>query len=58
MGVGKSGLIANKIAATMVSTGTPAVFLHGSEGMHGDIGIVAKDDIVLAVGESREKAKS
>ena len=54
MGVGKSGLIANKISATMVSTGTPAVFLHGSEGMHGDIGIVAKDDIVLAVGKSGE----
>ncbi len=54
MGVGKSGLIANKIAATMVSTGTPAVFLHGSEGMHGDIGIVAKDDIVLAIGKSGE----
>lgn len=54
MGVGKSGLIANKISATMVSTGTPAVFLHGSEGMHGDIGIVAKDDIVLAIGKSGE----
>jgi arabinose-5-phosphate isomerase len=54
MGVGKSGLIANKISATMVSTGTPAVFLHGSEGMHGDIGIVAKDDIVIAVGKSGE----
>ena len=54
MGVGKSGLIANKIAATLVSTGTPAVFLHGSEGMHGDIGIVTKDDIVIAVGKSGE----
>jgi arabinose-5-phosphate isomerase len=54
MGVGKSGLIANKIAATMVSTGTPAVFLHGSEGMHGDIGIVANNDIVIAVGKSGE----
>ncbi|HBP90411.1 MAG TPA: hypothetical protein DD706_22295, partial [Nitrospiraceae bacterium] len=53
-GVGKSGLIANKISATMVSTGTPAVFLHGSEGLHGDIGIVAKDDIVIAVGKSGE----
>ncbi|MEE8126819.1 MAG: KpsF/GutQ family sugar-phosphate isomerase [Nitrospirales bacterium] len=53
-GVGKSGLIANKISATMVSTGTPAVFLHGSEAMHGDIGIVRKDDIVLAVGRSGE----
>lgn len=57
MGVGKSGLIANKISATMVSTGTPAVFLHGSEGMHGDIGIVAKDDIVLAIGKSGESAE-
>ena len=54
MGVGKSGLIANKISATLVSTGTPAVFLHGSEGMHGDIGIVAPEDIVLAVGKSGE----
>lgn len=53
-GVGKSGLIAHKIAATLVSTGTPAVFLHGSEGMHGDIGIVTKDDLVLAVGKSGE----
>lgn len=53
-GVGKSGLIANKISATMVSTGTPAVFLHGSEGMHGDIGIVGKEDIVIAVGKSGE----
>ncbi len=54
LGVGKSGLIANKIAATMVSTGTRAVFLHGSEGMHGDIGIVAPEDIVVAVGKSGE----
>jgi arabinose-5-phosphate isomerase len=53
-GVGKSGLIANKISATMVSTGTPAVYLHGSEGLHGDIGIVAKEDIVIAVGKSGE----
>lgn len=53
-GVGKSGLIANKISATMVSTGTPAVFVHGSEGLHGDIGIVAKEDIVIAVGKSGE----
>ena len=53
-GVGKSGLIAQKIAATLVSTGTPAVFLHAAEGMHGDIGIVTKDDIVIAVGKSGE----
>ena len=53
-GVGKSGVIAQKIAATMVSTGTPAVFLHGADGLHGGIGIVKKDDIVLAVGKSGE----
>ena len=53
-GVGKSGIIAQKIAATLVSTGTPALFLHGAEGMHGDIGIVTKEDIVLAVGKSGE----
>ena len=53
-GVGKSGLIAQKIAATLVSTGTPALFLHGAEGMHGDIGIVDKNDIVIAIGKSGE----
>ena len=53
-GVGKSGVIAQKIAATMVSTGTPALFLHGADGMHGGVGIIEKDDIVLAVGKSGE----
>lgn len=53
-GVGKSGLIAKKIAATLVSTGTPAIFLHAAEGMHGDIGIVTKDDVVVAIGKSGE----
>ncbi|GJL49231.1 KpsF/GutQ family sugar-phosphate isomerase [Candidatus Nitrospira salsa] len=53
-GVGKSGLIAQKIAATLVSTGTPAIFLHAAEGMHGDIGIVTKDDVVVAIGKSGE----
>ena len=53
-GVGKSGIIAQKIAATMVSTGTPALFLHGADGMHGDVGIIGKGDIVLAVGKSGE----
>lgn len=53
-GIGKSGLIAQKIASTMVSTGTPAIFLHPAEGMHGDIGIVHKDDIVIAISKSGE----
>ena len=53
-GVGKSGIIGQKIAATMVSTGTPAMFLHSADGMHGDVGIIQKDDIVLAIGKSGE----
>jgi len=53
-GMGKSGLIAQKIAATMVSTGTPAIFLHPAEGLHGDIGIAHKDDIILAISKSGE----
>ncbi len=53
-GIGKSGIIAQKIAATMVSTGTPALFLHSADGMHGDVGIIKKEDIVLAIGKSGE----
>jgi len=53
-GIGKSGLIAQKIAATMVSTGTPALFLHSAEAMHGDIGIIDKNDRVIAISKSGE----
>lgn len=53
-GIGKSGLIAQKIASTMVSTGTPTIFVHPAEGMHGDIGIVHKADIVIAISKSGE----
>ncbi len=53
-GMGKSGLVAQKIAATFSSTGTPAIFLHPAEGLHGDLGIVARQDIVLAIGKSGE----
>lgn len=53
-GVGKSGLIAKKIAATLSSTGTPAVFLHAAEGAHGDLGLVTPGDVVLAVSSSGE----
>ena len=53
-GVGKSGLIAKKIAATLASTGTPAVFIHAAEGAHGDLGVVAPGDIVCAVSASGE----
>lgn len=48
-GVGKSGLVGQKIAATLSSTGTSAVFMHAAEGIHGDLGMIAKDDVVLAL---------
>ncbi len=54
VGMGKSGLIARKIAATLCSTGTPAHFLHPAEALHGDLGIVAKGDVVVALSSSGE----
>jgi arabinose-5-phosphate isomerase len=51
-GVGKSGHIGTKIAATFSSTGTPAYFLHPAEALHGDLGLVAKDDLALAISNS------
>lgn len=57
IGVGKSGLIGAKIAATLSSTGTPSIFIHPTEAMHGDLGIIQKDDVVLVIsysGESEE----
>jgi len=53
-GIGKSGLIGRKIAATLASTGTPAYFLHPAEGVHGDIGMMAREDVVLALSNSGE----
>ena len=53
-GMGKSGLIGRKIAATLASTGTPAYFLHPAEGVHGDLGMVARGDVVLALSNSGE----
>jgi arabinose-5-phosphate isomerase len=56
-GIGKSGLIGRKIVATLTSTGTQALFLHPVEGIHGDLGIVTREDILLAIsnsGETRE----
>ena len=51
-GMGKSGLIGRKVAATLASTGTPAHFLHPAEGVHGDLGMVARGDVVLAISNS------
>lgn len=56
-GMGKSGHIARKIAATMASTGTPAFFLHPAEGIHGDLGMVTADDVVVAYSNSGETAE-
>ena len=54
IGVGKSGHIANKIAATLASTGTPSFFVHPSEASHGDLGMIQADDVVLALSNSGE----
>src|SRR3989304_3441519 len=53
-GMGKSGLIGRKIAATFASTGTPAFFLHPAEGIHGDIGMIMPDDTIMAISNSGE----
>ena len=54
VGMGKSGLIARKIAATLTSTGSVAVYLHPSDGLHGDLGIVTADDLVIVLSHSGE----
>lgn len=56
-GVGKSGHIGTKIAATLASTGTPAFFVHSSEANHGDLGMIARDDAILALSWSGETAE-
>lgn len=53
-GMGKSGLVGQKVAATLSSTGTPAFFLHPVEAGHGDLGVVSSDDVVLAISKSAE----
>ena len=54
LGMGKSGHIAGKIAATLASTGTPAFFVHAAEASHGDLGMITKDDVVLVLSNSGE----
>lgn len=53
-GIGKSGIIATKIAATLTSTGTPATFVHASDALHGDLGLITAEDVVMAIGKSGE----
>ncbi len=56
-GIGKSGIVARKIAATLTSTGTPAFFLHPVEGLHGDLGIVSREDVALLVSKSGDTSE-
>ena len=51
-GVGKSAIIANKIVATLNSTGTPSIFMHAADAIHGDLGLILKDDIVICISKS------
>ena len=51
-GMGKSGIISRKIAATLSSTGTPAYFLHPAEAVHGDLGVIQRDDLIIAISQS------
>src|SRR3954469_3021916 len=51
-GMGKSGLVARKIAATLSSTGTPALYLHPAEALHGDLGMIPRGDVVIALSQS------
>lgn len=53
-GLGKSGLIGRKISATLASTGTPSLFLHAAEALHGDLGMLTSDDVLLAISQSGE----
>lgn len=56
-GMGKSGIIGRKIAATLASTGTPAFYLHPAEALHGDLGMIARGDVVIALSSSGETAE-
>ena len=52
MGIGKTGIIGHKIASSLASTGTPTIFINAAEAMHGDLGMIAKNDIVLLISNS------
>src|SRR5690625_4194257 len=56
-GVGKSGHVGNKMAASFASTGTPSIFLHSTEGVHGDLGMVEKQDVIILISNSGETAE-
>ncbi len=56
-GIGKSGIVARKLASTFSSTGTPAIFLHPVEAAHGDVGMLVRGDLMLAISKSGETAE-
>src|SRR5438477_5600036 len=56
-GVGKSGLVAARLAATLTSTGTPAIFLHPVDALHGDLGLVSRDDAAILISKSGDTAE-
>lgn len=56
-GIGKSGQVAHKIASTLSSTGTPAVYLHPADALHGDLGIISPEDVVIAISNSGETSE-
>ena len=55
-GIGKSAIIASKIVATLNSTGTPAIFMHAADAIHGDLGTIQKDDVVICISKSGNNA--
>ena len=57
IGMGKSGHIGNKIAATLASTGTPAFFVHPGEASHGDLGMITREDVVMCISNSGETSE-
>src|SRR5919202_6531651 len=56
-GIGKSGHVARKIASTLASTGTPAFFVHPAEASHGDLGMITRDDVFIALSNSGDSAE-
>src|SRR5579871_2295382 len=56
-GIGKSAIIAQKIVATLNSTGTPAIFLHAADAIHGDLGMIQTEDVVMIISKSGESAE-
>ena len=56
-GIGKSAIIAQKIVATLNSTGTPAIFMHAADAIHGDLGMVQQEDVVMIISKSGESPK-